>query len=137
LFVDGKGVSYHQYRRHLPARARDFPDPERVDDPERTMRYREQMGRCQITGDRAGPIDVHHIIGGTKGRSDEWTNLILLRRDWHEKANTNELSLGVILWLKWSTDREHTDWVRLAILRRAFLPTLIIDDTTLRTAMGF
>jgi len=71
-------------------------------------------------------LELHHVIGGTKGRSDERTNLIMLCRDCHEQVAT--AGLGAILGMKWSIDRQGTDWVRLAVLRRSFLPDLIIDE---------
>jgi len=129
-FIDGQGVPFSRYRELLPKRARDFPKPERVKDDQVIMAYRWRWTHCQVCGQgqRDGVIlDVHHIIGGTKGRSDEKTNLISLDRDCHDKANTLELPKGLILWCKWRTDRRSVSWVRLAILHRQFLPDLIID----------
>ena len=128
-FVDGDGVSFAEYRRLLPARSADFPSPNRVKSPGTVAAYRAEFPYCQVSGasGRGVILECHHIIGGTRGRSDERTNLIMLRRELHGCANSRALPKGLILWAKWRADRLGTRWARLAILNNAFLPDLVVD----------
>ena len=92
-------------------------------------RYRELWDHCQVCQETYNSLSVvlecHHIIGGTKGRSDELTNLICLCRSCHQRLGPHsEENLGTILFWKWATDRGTLSWVRLAILHRRFLPDL-------------
>ena len=129
VFADSGGVPFDRYREMLPARAADFPPPCRITDPEVVLAYREQWTKCQVCGAHGRVIlECHHIIGGTKGRSDEVGNLIVLDRRCHERLGPHsEENLGTILFWKWATDRGTLSWVRLAILHRRFLPDLVVD----------
>jgi 5-methylcytosine-specific restriction endonuclease McrA len=93
----------------------------------------DEKDRCQVCHRKHAPwggiqlrLQLHHIFGGTPGRSDERTNIITLCwKCHHVKLNTPSLQLGHILFCKWRSDQEHTSWTRLAILGRRFLPELI------------
>jgi hypothetical protein len=124
-WIDGNDVAFNEYRQLLPRLASDFPLPNRVKDQDVLSAYRAEFDYCQVCGRSDLGIEVHHIIGGTKGRSDERTNLISLEPALHERVKTSELPQGLIMWCKWRIDPSGTDWVRLAILNRAFLPDLV------------
>ena len=126
--VDGCGVPFSKYREHLPKSCHDFPDPERVKEPKLLERLHREWRYCMGCWRRrlaSGRLELHHIVGGTKGRSDEACNLMMLCSDrCHPNVNTEAMPLGLLLVLRWYAERETTDWVRLAILRRSFLPDL-------------
>lgn len=128
LFRDSHLIPFSEYRKYLPARAADFPPPNRIKDPDLLSAIHASFPICMACRAARCKIEVHHIIGGTKGRSDERTNLITLCHDCHDQVNTAAMPLGFILWLKWCSDGGSIDWVRLAILRRSFLPDLIPDE---------
>lgn len=128
-FIDGQGISFAEYRDHLPKRAADFPPPERVKDPDALRQVHFVWDHCQVCGRGKADgvrLEAHHITAGTKGRSDERCNLICLcaggTDTCHENVKTPALPQAAILWAKWRTDRFGTDWVRLAVLSRHHLP---------------
>ena len=128
--VDSCGIAFCDYHKHLPKLARDFPLPHRVKDRKVLGEYRLRFDACQVCGATrrmwgGEPVwlEIHHIIGGTQGRSDEPTNLILLCKREHVQVKTTALPQSRILYCKWLTDRENVSWVRLAILARKHLPT--------------
>jgi 5-methylcytosine-specific restriction endonuclease McrA len=131
-YADSKGIPFDEYRVWLPERVSEWPQVRRVDDYEVCKRMHDQWQMCWnccridfIT--IRGVVQAHHIAAGTKGRSDELTNIAMLCGDCHANANTDALPLGRILFLKWKHDRQYTDWVRLALLARRHLPDLITD----------
>ena len=99
-----------------------WPPAERVTCPPLLTAIRYLVDRCQMCGDQRR-LDVHHIIGGTKGRSDELTNLILICRSCHQSIHSGHLTLSHVLWHQWAHNRDHLVWTRLACLRRQRLPT--------------
>lgn len=127
-YVDCTGLSFAEAMASLPKSVHDWPPPERVKDRVLLQRMHEESQRCGVCGYKPvvwswlAPVELHHIVGGTQGRSDERTNLIPLCRRCHDNANTDALPFARILYHKWRTDPEHTDWRRLAILKRQFLP---------------
>lgn len=128
-YVDCTGLSFAEALVSLPKSVHDWPQPERVKDRILLDTMYMEAHRCAACGYIARPwptalglLQLHHIVGGTQGRSDERTNLIPLCRRCHVNANTDALPLARILYHKWRTDPEHTDWRRLAILKRQFLP---------------
>lgn len=74
-------------------------------------------------------LEAHHIAGGAQ-RSDEYCNIAMLNSSCHKEVKTKKLPQGRILYLKWKHDRANTDWVRLTLLGRRFLPPLVLDDGT-------
>jgi len=130
-FTDRHDIAFGDYRKHLPAKARDFPPPERIKSHAVMRQFHFLWDHCQVCGRgsrRLGvKLEAHHIIGGQQGRSDELCNLLMLCDDHHRDVKTRKLPQGLLIWCKWRTDRFNTDWVRLAILSRRFLPDLIID----------
>ena len=128
--LDALGVPFAGYHKLLPKRAADFPLPHRVKDRQVLREYRLRSDACQVCGATrqlwgGEPVwlELHHIIGGTQGRSDEPTNLLLLCRQCHLQVKTSALPQSRILYRKWATDQAHIWWVRLAILARKHLPT--------------
>jgi 5-methylcytosine-specific restriction endonuclease McrA len=126
-YADSHGIMFHEYRLWLPELASDWPSVRRVDSPHVLgCISRLECWACRYIS-FTNPCDLHHLVGGTKGRSDERCNLMPLCRECHDKANTKELPLGRLMWLLWVHDRWGTDWVRLALLKRSHLPDLITD----------
>jgi hypothetical protein len=112
------GVAFAEYKRHLPTRTADFPSADIVRAPDRVSYYRQQNPLCSFC--EAPRAEVHHIIGGA-GRSDEWCNFLSVCRRCHGQI-VGRAGLAKVLFAKWSDDPLATDWVRLAILYRQFLP---------------
>lgn len=129
-YADCHGVRFDEYRDWLPERVSDWKQIVRVDDPVVCARMHGSWANCWECGGFRGweyIIEAHHIVGGTKGRADEFCNIAMLCRECHSNANTAKLPMGRILFIKWKWDRQHVDWVRLALLKRSFLPDLITD----------
>ncbi len=124
-YPDCHGIDFDEVRLHLPARVADWPTVVRVKDPAICRAMHEWFRGCWNCG--WSRVEAHHIAGGTKGRSDEFCNIAMLCGACHPKANTAELPMGRILYLKWKFDKPHTDWVRLSLLANRFLPDLITD----------
>ena len=130
-YIDGNGVAFADHRLHLPKLAKDFWPPCHQRIPRVLEEFHATWDHCFACGrprKHVRRLEAHHIIGGIKGRSDEPCNLMMLCEDWehscHRQANSVLLPKGVLLWRKWSVDPENTDWVRLAILHRQFLPDI-------------
>lgn len=128
-YIDAQGVPFEEHRALL---SRPFPRAVRVTDRRVRATYRAEWDRCQVCLTQENmlrslglPLETHHIMAGTVGRSDERTNLIVVCRSCHEIEKTVQLPLGAILWCKWRTSPADVDWVRLAVLRCRFLPDLI------------
>lgn len=126
-FIDGKGVSFSDYRKLLPPRCSDWPFPVRLKNKELLATLHHDWDHCQVCGKRE-KIEIHHIEAGTKGRADIACNLISLCHLCHSWVKTKNLPQGLIYWCLWRTNRQSTDWVMSAILRRSFLPDLVIDN---------
>lgn len=131
-YADKNGVLVDDLPRILP-RPSDthlWPPANIVRDLEIVIAYRGEHQHCQLCG-AAFQWDVrkelHHIIGGA-GRSDERCNLIVLCNGYHGCHGEVHGNLPLILWAKWLTNKEDTDWVRLAVLARKFLPVPCKDD---------
>lgn len=72
-------------------------------------------------------LELHHIVGGSAGRSDERTNLFPCHRKCHQELQSDASLTGKVLWLKWRYDRIGTVWTRLAELHGRNLPDLITE----------
>lgn len=79
-YADCHGIPFDEYRFHLPDLVSDWPKVVRVDDHEVERQMHEWFGSCWNCGDGSFcmPLQSHHIIGGTKGRSDEYCNISVL-----------------------------------------------------------
>lgn len=131
-YADSKGVPFDEYRFHLPDRVSEWPKVVRVDDDSVEQKMHGWYSKCWNCGawrvfEWQDDMQTHHVVGGTRGRSDEYTNIAVLCARCHGNANTAALPMGHILYIKWKHDRQHTDWVRLALLHRQHLPDLITD----------
>ncbi len=130
-YLDCNGIPFTEYRKHLPKLASDFPRPKRVKDAELLRYYHGEHDRCQVCGRMpywGVQLECHHITGGSKGRSDERTNIIMLCNGWqgcHNRVQSSVALFGDVLWWKWKSTPEEVDWVRLALLHGSFLPDLI------------
>lgn len=131
-YLDCNGVAFEDYRTLLPGRVSDWPPADRIKNRCVLESFAVSWEHCQLCG--ATPpgtqfdrLHIHHIFGGTRGRSDESTNLIRLCSECHDRVQGNSTFLPVVLWAKWRTEKETwkptIDWVKLAILRRQHLPT--------------
>lgn len=126
-YRDSQGIELSDVWRFLHGRPSDWPTVVRVHDETICKLMHEWFNECWNCGRMN--VQCHHIIGGTKGRSDELTNIAMLcgpnlitgDEGCHAKANTNELPMGRILLLKCRWDWQHTNWVRLCLLARQFL----------------
>lgn len=136
-FKDKNDVPFADHHRHLPKLASDFPKSGVVTNPGLRWEYKPKYKKCAVCDwsyeepgflCRIIWLELHHIIGGQKGRSDELTNYIVICSACHEKVNTSELPMGKILYHKWKADQGNVDWARLAILRGCFLPDLETGD---------
>ncbi len=130
-YLDCNGVAVDDYRALLPGHVSTWPPAIRVKDSRLLLLFATLWSRCQLCG--ATPpgtqfdrLHIHHIFGGTRGRSDETTNLMRLCSECHDWVQGNTTFLPVVLWAKWRTELgliyPSIDWVRLAILRRQHLP---------------
>ena len=133
-FLDRDGIAFADYRKHLPASSHDFGKIKTIKDSEVLAWFHRTFHVCFACGRKRREIklEAHHIFGGSKGRSDEATNLAMLCFPCHENVNTRLLPIGMVLWRKWVHDRENTSWPRLALLRRSFLPSLMDSESVLR-----
>lgn len=133
-YLDCHGVAFDEVRLILGEDRSQWPKPiVRVldDSIERTMH--EWFNECWNCGSPSGwncSVQTHHSTGGTKGRSDEFTNICMLCEQFgvegcHKKANTAELPFGRILFLMWKHNKRMVSWSRLTILHGRFLPDLI------------
>lgn len=129
--MDRHGIAFGDYRDHLPRLASDFPPPGRIKAPDTITDYRLAFPYCQVCGlsGRRTNCHCHHIMHGMVGRCDSRTNLIILcsrgpDQGCHSDAHGGVITLGHLLYRKWSLDKAGTDWVRLALLRGSFLPDL-------------
>lgn len=130
-YADSTGLPFSEYRLWLPERVSEWRSVRPVDDPQVPRDFHDWWCTCWNCEEPPGyttPVDFHHIMGGTKGRSDEYANGCMLCRKCHANANTAKLPMGRILALKHKRDRAHTNWVRLALLHRSHLPPLILDN---------
>ena len=123
LLADAHDETLLSIRRYLPPRTNLWPETTRVENEDCLDQFRirgDMPLNCWICGSRAA--DVHHIIGGTKGRSHEWGNLVLACRDCHDKIHGSHVSLAQVLKAKWANDRWTMSWLRLTLLNRKYLP---------------
>ena len=135
-YRDSRGLAFDEVRAyveiHFGMRPSEWPRIKEVKDPDVCSRMHDLFCECWNCGGEGGygtfrRIEVHHICGGTKGRNDEPCNTAMLCNlpRCHPSANTSELPIGRVLFLKWKHDRQNCDWVRLTLLNRKFLPELI------------
>ena len=136
-YRDHDGVPFAEYRTLLPASSHDFGKIKIIKDREVLEWFHRTFHVCFVCGRKRREIklEAHHIFGGSKGRSDEATNLAMLCYPCHENVNTRYLPLGMLLWRKWLHDKENTSWPRMALLRRSFLPELIDDEAMLKQSV--
>jgi hypothetical protein len=127
-YADSHGICFDEYRLWLPERVSDWPSVRRVTNPSVCQMFHRLYPTCWNC---AGTLDVqahHGCAGYLRGRSDELTLLWALCGDFgngcHGKVATPSLSHGRLLMLKWKHDREHLDWVRVALVWRRHLPDL-------------
>jgi len=125
-YPDGAGVPFDEAEELVRSfgTVYSWPSACRRDDPMLLTSIHYVRDHCQACGSTTH-LEVHHIIGGTKGRSDELTNLIMLCRHCHQSAHGaygGQLTLAQVLWHQWCNNRETLSWLRLMLLRRQFLP---------------
>ena len=126
LMVDAHGVDLSQVREFITAPTRLWPKIVVVKNPDVLSSFRSDLWlpfECWLC-EQQPYSDVHHIFGGTKGRSDEFCNLFRICRECHEKAQSSRSLLPLVLAKKAKCDRMHTDWIRMTYLHRSFLPEI-------------
>ena len=130
-FVDALGIPFDEYREHLQKNAGDFPKMQGnfKQWTELAGWYHENYPFCFVCGmdPKRAVLECHHIEGGPS-RTHEACNAMVLCLKHHDQVNTNQLPKGHLLWRKWIVDQPNTDWVRMAIIRRRFLPDLVIHE---------
>lgn len=136
-FEDRNGLPFAQAKLHLPQRASEWPGRESSKDPNLSRLLHAEMWRCSNPWCRnpawleRAPwciLELHHMIGGRGGRSDERTNILPLCRWCHQGPHQITDNLGFVLFLKWLQAGEEIDWLRLAVLHGRFLPDLLSYD---------
>jgi hypothetical protein len=133
-YLDANGVAFADYPSGLPASTHDWPKAMILKSPINLELCAGIWNHCQLCG-RTPPgsqlnrLHIHHIIHGSRGRSDGLTNLIRLCNDCHDWGHWSN-HLSVILWAKWRTERARPtiSWISLAMLRRMHLPTPTPDQ---------
>lgn len=123
-YRDSRGVAFGEVRFLLPASTHDWPTITRVDDPKVSDLMHRLFKTCWHC--KRKPVEAHHLCAGSAGKSDELTAIAILCPVCHGQRRETILPLGRILFLKWKFDRQHLDWVRVALLLRKFLPDLIV-----------
>lgn len=130
FFEDGLGVRFHETRLWLPSRVSDWPKVRIVNNKRaREVLLRHQLYECgcpwcSLCESYAEQMDGHHIFGGSRGRSDELTNLLIVCRQCHERIQSDPTTLPEVLHAKWEHDRESVSWVRLTLLAGRWLDDL-------------
>lgn len=95
-----------------------------VKDRDALQRYADLHYFCAGCGCEDKPRQLHHIIGGRGGRSDEAVNLLSLCFDICHPFADNSRNLGVVLTWKIRVDGlTAADLARLAVLHGRTLPT--------------
>ena len=128
--IDGKGISFGSYHSWLPRAAADRSIPDRRTDLRVRRNYAKAHSHCLMCGSAFADgflegRNVHHLIGGTPGRSDEATNLAALCGLCHDEVTSGPLGLSHVLYAKWEAEAETLDWCRLHLLRGRSLPVPI------------
>lgn len=135
FFQDCKGVWFHEVEGLMGPVAR-WPRVRIVERRETIIVFKRRFCVCFWCGRQGGwddpegapfRLDPHHIVAGSRGRSDELCNLMPLCRKCHELIQSDASLFGRVLWLKWSLDRETVDWCRLALLRGRALGELTTE----------
>lgn len=138
-FPDRNGVPFALYHTWLPPRVSDWPLPPIVKDDKDDVQgqFHQEFRSCWWCGyprefDFGTPgfafkkVELHHLAGGSRGRSHERFLFTMLCSDCHDK-HAGPDDLGFLLYLKWKHDPEGTDWPRTALRLRRFLPDLITE----------
>lgn len=129
-FRDSTGLAFSDVRaymeRHYGSRVSDWPSAKAViDDSVERLMHEWFPRQCWVCGNGLAGVQAHHLVGGSRGRSDEFTNIVLLCRPCHEQAHGGKLAFGRLIYLKWLNDPQHLNYGRLSLLKRAYLPDLI------------
>lgn len=135
-YRDCHGIAFDEVRgymeKHFGLKCSDWPTIKRIDDPlvlQHMHSWFDSEAICWGCGKVIigvyPPLEAHHIEGGTKGRSDEFCNLAMICSNCHVDVHASTIPKGKVLFLKWSQDRQHTDWIRMTLLRGHYLPELI------------
>lgn len=135
LYRDCHGVAFSDVLYLIGDRDR-WPKIRRVKNPAVCAFMHDQWFYCWNCGG-TDKVEAHHEFAGSRGKSDELCAMIMLCRECHGDVHTTKLPLGRLLWLKWSFDPMHTDWIRCTLLRGSFLPDLLqrVEDESWRQAM--
>lgn len=124
LYQDGVGVYFNEIRQWLPSKVRDWPQVRIVDSTGNRSQILSR-GFCFMCGASSrwhGPLEVHHIFGGSRGRCDSLTNLMPVCRACHEETQSVPAMLPKVLLAKWKHDRANVSWVRLVVLNQRWFP---------------
>jgi len=123
--LDSAGLAFEALRSTLPPRC-DWPKRAAVKAPRLLRECHAEMSECLSCGSVVrSTLELHHLVGGRGGRSDERTNLVALCRVCHGLVNTPALPFGRLLWLKWLHQPEEVSWERLTLLHGRWLPELV------------
>ncbi len=129
FYEDCHGVRFHEVRGvWVPERVSDWPSVRYVTSTDVLDDFYSMNSEdpcwygCGHYRGFDGSFEIHHIM--TRGRSDEQTNLFWICRKCHTEIQSQRDLLGRVLYLKWTHDREHTNWQRLTLLHGRHLPEL-------------
>ncbi len=118
-YADCHGITLADLWRHLPQTADEWRalKVHRVDSVYVLARFQCMVKdwRCWLCPTFSVP-QIHHICGGTKGRSDELANLFLACQKCHERIQSSRELLPEVLLAKFKNDRASVDWVRICLL---------------------
>lgn len=115
-----KGVPFDAVRKHLPSSNKDWPAIVRVlNKPALRTKYlafvREQGGLCPLCRDE--PVsEVHHLVGGSRGRADERCNLLGIGHRCHREIQSVVSEYRRCWRAKLEQDPDGCDFIRLVLL---------------------
>lgn len=125
---DCHGLTIKQAMDRLPKDIQMWPKSKPVKNPNLLREIHEEWKLCFVCERRKNwlnlyfAFELHHLARGSRGRSDERCNLIMVCRNCHERICS--VPLIEVLAAKHKHDPDGCDWKRLAILIRH----RIVDD---------
>lgn len=114
-YQDCHGLYFDQIRMALPDRVADWPHYELVEwKPFRDLYH--WFGRHCYLCRKVRELECHHLVGGSRGRSDDPCNLIAVCRECHREVQSTPDDYPRCWLAKWKWDRDHCDWRSLVLL---------------------
>lgn len=114
-YADCHGICFDEIRMHLPDRVSAWPQYAIVDSNSFLELYRWFCRPCYLCR-RYRQLEPHHLVGGSRGRSDDPCNLIAVCRECHNEVQSSVDDYQRCWRAKWEYDRDHCDWRSLVVL---------------------